>query len=158
MNTSKARELRKHLTESEQALWKHLRMRQINGYKFRRQQTIGPYIVDFVNFERRVIIELDGGQHSQQVVYDSNRTAWLEAQGYHVLRFWNNQVLEEAEAVKAVILKVLERGEYSPTLILPRKGGRRVNSVDSFSPHRNLPSQGEELFPSPLWGKARMGG
>ena len=114
MSVSKTRELRKNPTECEQALWKHLRMRQINGYKFRRQQPIGPYIVDFVSFERRVIIELDGGQHSQQMVYDSKRTAWLEAQGYHVLRFWNNQVLEEAEAVKAVILKVLERGEYPP--------------------------------------------
>ena len=74
MNVAKARELRKNTTESERALWKHLRMRQINGYKFRRQQPIGPYIVDFVNFERRVVIELDGGQHSQQVAYDSKRT------------------------------------------------------------------------------------
>lgn len=122
MNTSKARELRKNLTESEQVLWKHLRMRQINGYKFRRQQPIGAYIVDFVSFERRVIIELDGGQHSQQVVYDSNRTAWLEAPGYHVLRFWNNQVLEEAEAVKAVILKVLERGKCPPPQSSPARG------------------------------------
>ena len=107
MNNSKARELRKNTTESERALWKHLRMRQINGYKFRRQQPIGQYIVDFVNFERRVVIELDGGQHSQQVAYDSKRTVWLEAQGYRVLRFWNNQVLKDVEAVKAVILKNL---------------------------------------------------
>jgi very-short-patch-repair endonuclease len=114
MTTSKARELRKNPTEAEQALWKHLRMRQINGCKFRHQQPIGSYIVDFVSFERRMIIELDGGQHSQQVVYDSKRTAWLEAQGYCVLRFWNNQVLEEIEAVKAVILKVLEMDEYPP--------------------------------------------
>ena len=108
MNVAKARELRKNPTESERTLWKHLRMRQINGYKFRRQQPIGQYIVDFVNFERRVVIELDGGQHSQQIVYDSIRTAWLEAQGYQVLRFWNNQILKEAEAVKATILKALE--------------------------------------------------
>ena len=108
MNVARARELRKSPTKSERALWKHLRMRQINGYKFRRQQPIGRYIVDFVNFERRVVIELDGGQHSQQMVYDSKRTAWLEAQGYQVLRFWNNQILEEAEAVKAIILKALE--------------------------------------------------
>ena len=114
MNTSKARELRKNLTESEQVLWKHLRMRQINGYKFRRQQPIGPYIVDFVSFERRVIIELDGGQHSQQVVYDSKRTAWLEAQGYRVLRFWNNQVLKDVEAVKVAIFSALVTGEYPP--------------------------------------------
>ncbi|MDP6550493.1 MAG: endonuclease domain-containing protein [Dehalococcoidia bacterium] len=108
MNVAKARELRKGSTESERSLWKHLRMRQINGYKFRRQQPIGRYIVDFVNFERRVVIELDGGHHSQQIVYDSIRTAWLEAQGYQVLRFWNNQILKETEAVKAIILKALE--------------------------------------------------
>ena len=90
-------------------------MRQIGGYKFRRQQPIGPYIVDFVSFERKVIIEVDGGQHSQQTEYDAERTAWLNAQGYRVLRFWNNQILEEVEAVKAGILKVLEvRGDPPP--------------------------------------------
>jgi very-short-patch-repair endonuclease len=100
-------------------------MRQINGYKFRRQQPIGQYIVDFVNFERRVVIELDGGQHSQQMVYDSKRTAWLEAQGYQVLRFWNNQILEEAEAVKAIILKALECEFDTPHLNPPPQVGRR---------------------------------
>ncbi len=127
MNVAKARELRKNTTESEQALWKDLRMRQINGYKFRRQQPIGQYIVDFVNFERRVVIELDGGQHSQQVAYDSKRTVCLEAQGYRVLRFWNNQVLKDVEAVKAVILKALECEVDTPTLILPHKGGGDVS-------------------------------
>ena len=102
-------------------------MRQINGYKFRPQQPIGPYIVDFVNFERRVIIELDGGQHSQQMVYDSKRTAWLEAQGYRVLRFWNNQVLQEIEAIKAIISKVLEDEVKTPHLNPPPQGGRRDN-------------------------------
>ena len=115
VNISKARELRKNPTNAEQALWKHLRMRQIGGYKFRRQQPIGPYIVDFVSFEREVIIEVDGGQHSQQTEYDAERTAWLNAQGYRVLRFWNNQILEEVEAVKAGILKVLKvRGDPPP--------------------------------------------
>ena len=109
MTISKARALRKNLTNAERVLWKQMRMRQIGGYKFRRQQPIGKYIVDFVNFEKRVIIELDGGHHSQQVNYDSTRTAWLEAEGYRVLRFWNNQVLEEIEAVKEVILNVLKR-------------------------------------------------
>ena len=114
MSISKARELRKSFTEAEQALWKHLRMRQVFGHKFRRQQPIGHYIVDFVSFERRVIIELDGGQHSRQVAYDSKRTAWLEAKGYRVLRFWNNQVLEDVEAVKTVIFAALAAGEYPP--------------------------------------------
>ena len=124
MNASNARQLRKNPTEAEQALWKHLRLCQLGEYKFRRQQPIGWYIVDFVNFEKRVVIELDGGQHSQQVDYDAERTAWLNAQGYLVLRFWNNQVMKEVEAVKAAILQVLEDGgTLPPTLILPRKGG-----------------------------------
>jgi len=116
MTTSNARQLRKNPTDAEQAPWKHLRLCQLGEYKFRRQQPIGWYIVDFVNFEKRVIIELDGGQHSQQVDYDAERTACLNAQGYRVLRFWNNQVIKEVEAVKEVILQVLEdcRGYYPP--------------------------------------------
>ena len=127
MINSKARELRKNPTESERALWKHLRMRQLGGYKFRRQQPIGQYIVDFVSFEGRVVVELDGGQHSQQMDYDSKRTAWLEAQGYRVLRFWNTRVLQEIEAIKAVVLKVLESELNTPHLNPPPQGGRRDN-------------------------------
>ena len=107
MNTQRARELRKDPTPAERALWKRLRLRQISGYKFRRQQPIGPYIVDFVCFEKRLIIEVDGGQHSQQIVQDSKRTAWLKDQGFGVLRFWNNEVLEATEAVGATILEAL---------------------------------------------------
>ena len=125
MTLNNARNLRKNPTEAEQALWKHLRMRKVSGHKFRRQQPIGYYIVDFVSFERRLIIELDGGQHSQQVAYDSKRTAWLEAQGYLVLRFWNNQVLGDVEAVKAVIFTVLAAGEYPP----PKKLSQNLNIV-----------------------------
>ena len=98
----------------------------LDGYKFRRQQPIGLYIVDFVSFEGRVVIELAGGQHSQQMDYDSKRTAWLEAQGYQVLRFWNNQVLKEIEAVKAIVSKVLEDGVNTPHLNPPPQGGRRL--------------------------------
>jgi very-short-patch-repair endonuclease len=127
MSIAKARELRKDLTEAEQALWKHLRMRQLGNYKFRRQQAIGLYIVDFVSFEGRVVIELDGGQHSQQMDHDSKRTAWLESQGYRVLRFWNNQVLQEIEAVEAIVSKVLEDGVNTPHLNPPPQGGRRDN-------------------------------
>jgi very-short-patch-repair endonuclease len=104
MDRIKARELRKNLTEAELTLWKHLRLRQFGGYKFRRQQPIGKYIVDFVCLEKRLIIEVDGGQHSEQVSYDLERSAWLEEQGFRVLRFWDNQVLKETEAVKEVII------------------------------------------------------
>ena len=125
MPNGKARTLRKNLTDAERILWKHLRMRQLIGYKFRRQQPIGHYIVDFVSFESRVIVELDGGHHSMQVGYDADRTAWLEAQGYRVLRFWNNQVLEEIEAVKGEIANVLEQEVNTPHLNPPPQGGRR---------------------------------
>ena len=107
MTTSKARELRKNPTQAEHALWQHMRRRQLGGHKFRRQQPLGLYIVDFVCFDKRLIVEVDGGQHSGQFDYDTERTAWLESQGFYVLRFWNNQVLKEMEAVKEVVVDAL---------------------------------------------------
>jgi len=79
----------------------------MEGNRFRRQQPIGQYIVDFVCLEKKLVIELDGGQHAEQSAYDAERTAWLECQGFRVLRFWNNQVLEEIEIVKEAIWKEL---------------------------------------------------
>jgi|SRR5436309_10979997 len=102
-----ARALRKNPTEAEQALWSHLRIKQMEGNRFRRQQPIGPYVVDFVCFEKKLVVELDGGQHAEQSAYDAERTTWLESQGFRVLRFWNHQVLREIEAVKEVIWKEL---------------------------------------------------
>lgn len=120
----KAKELRKKPTDAERVLWKHLRLRQIGGYKFRRQQPIGQYIVDFVCLEKRLIIELDGGYHAEQIAYDSKRDRWLEKQGFCILRFWDNQVLKETESVKEVIYRALSgQLDVPPTLILPRKGG-----------------------------------
>ena len=110
MIRSYARQLRQNPTEAERCLWRHLRLRQLGAYRFRRQQPLGPYIVDFVCLEKRLIVELDGGQHSDQTAEDAERTAWLAAQGFHVLRFWNHEVLRDIEAVKAAILQVL-RGE-----------------------------------------------
>jgi len=110
MDTKKsARELRKNLTDAERRLWQQLKRRQIATVKFRRQQPLGPFIVDFVCFERRVIVEVDGGQHAQQVCYDEQRTCWLEAQGYRVLRFWNNDVLANTEAVAQAIFDAVEQ-------------------------------------------------
>ena len=110
VDTKRARELRKNLTDAERRLWQQLKCRQIATVKFRRQQPIGPFIVDFVCFERRVIVEVDGGQHAEQVPYDEQRTRWLEAQGYRVLRFWNNDVLANTEAVAQAILDAVDRG------------------------------------------------
>ena len=123
MDTGKARELRKNMTEVEKTLWKHLRLRQFEGYKFRRQQPIGNYIADFVCFEKRLIIEVDGGQHAERVEYDSSRKEWLEGQGFRILRFWNNQVLKEIEGVKEVVMSELRC--QSPHLNPPPQGGRK---------------------------------
>jgi very-short-patch-repair endonuclease len=104
-----ARALRKNLTNAERALWNTLSRRQIAGAKFRRQQVLGSYIVDFVCFEKRLIVEVDGGQHADQLTYDVARTAWLETQGYRVLRFWNNEVLGNIAGVTQVILDTVEQ-------------------------------------------------
>lgn len=109
MSSDRARALRSNPTEAERALWKHLRMRQIEGHKFRRQQPLGRYVVDFVCLEKKLIVELDGGQHAEQVARDTERTAWLERQGFRVLRFWNHQVLNETDAVREAIREVLSR-------------------------------------------------
>ncbi|WP_107929217.1 endonuclease domain-containing protein [Neisseria animaloris] len=94
-----ARELRQNMTLAERRLWQCLRGRQLNGIKFRRQQSIGSYIVDFVSMEHRLVVELDGGQHAERTEYDNKRTEFLNNQGYRVVRFWNNEVLQQTEAV-----------------------------------------------------------
>ena len=109
MSTERARALRKNPTEAERSLWKHLRLRQLEGHKFRRQQPLGRYVVDFVCLEKRLIVELDGGQHAGEFDSDATRTAWLEARGFRVLRFWNHDVLRDTEAVKEVIRGALSR-------------------------------------------------
>lgn len=93
--TSYARKLRRDQTEAEKLLWRHLRNKQLQGIKFRRQFQIGKYIVDFVALDERIILELDGSQHmgSAQEGYDRKRTKWLEANDYRVIRFWDNEIL-----------------------------------------------------------------
>ncbi|MGQ9646874.1 MAG: endonuclease domain-containing protein [Thermodesulfobacteriota bacterium] len=123
MSKAKARELRKNMTDAERALWRHLRLRQLGGCKFRRQQLIGQYIVDFVCFEKGLIIEVDGGQHTEQISYDLKRSQWLEKQGYRILRFWDNEVLKNAEAVVEVIMEALEAD--TPHLYPPPQVGKK---------------------------------
>ena len=102
-----ARELRSRMTDAELLLWRHLRRRQLDGRKFRRQHPLGPYVVDFVCLEARLVLELDGGQHAEQVGRDQRRDAWLGERGFRVLRFWNHDVLLRTEAVLEVILAEL---------------------------------------------------
>jgi very-short-patch-repair endonuclease len=98
-----ARELRNNCTDTERLLWRYLKNSQLEGVKFRRQQPIEKYIVDFVSFEKRIVIELDGGQHAENLEYDEQRTACLRANGFIVLRFWNNDVIQNTEGVLEVI-------------------------------------------------------
>ena len=98
-NTQKAKSLRKNQTEAESKLWHYLRNKQLHGFKFRRQQPLGNYIVDFVCFEKKLIIEVDGGQHAENGDADLRRTQWLNERGYRVIRFWNNEVLNHCSGV-----------------------------------------------------------
>ncbi len=122
MKTERARALRRNPTEAERVLWRHLRLRQMDGHKFRRQQPLGRFIVDFVCLENRLIVELDGGKHAERAAADAARTEWLEAQGFRLLRFWNHDVLKNTEAVKDAIRHALLEGQ-PPTRCLPREGG-----------------------------------
>ena len=115
MNKNTARALRKNSTDAERLLWQHLRLRQIGGYKFRRQQPLGPYIADFACLEKRLIVEVDGGQHSDHAAYDARRSRWLGAQGFSVLRFWDHEVLRDIEAVKQVIGQAVGLSEAPPS-------------------------------------------
>lgn len=96
---SNAKSLRTNQTEAEQRLWYYLRAHRFMDLKFKRQKPIGRYIADFVCMERLLIIEIDGGQHADQMEYDQHRDAWLRSQGYTVLRFWNNEVMQQLEGV-----------------------------------------------------------
>jgi len=118
---TRARALRKNPTEAERALWNHLRFWQVDGYKFRRQQPLGKYIVDFVCLEKSLIVEVDGGHHADQIEYDSERDAWLQAQGFSILRFWNNDILQNISSVTEAILNNLKS---TPFLSPSPQGGR----------------------------------
>lgn len=98
-----ARELRNSSTDAERLLWRYLRNSQLEGVKFRRQQPIEAYIVDFVSLDKRIVIELDGGQHAENTEYDEQRDTCLRANGFVVLRFWNNDIIENSEGVLEVI-------------------------------------------------------
>ena len=119
---SRARQLRKNPTDAERLLWQKLRFWQVDGRKFRRQQPLGGYIVDFVCLERRLIVELDGGQHADRNAYDKKRDDWLRSQGFVILRFWNHDVLNNIDGVMEQILDSLKN---TPDLNPSPQGGRR---------------------------------
>ena len=119
--TDRARKLRRDRTEAEEALWQRVRAGRLLGYKFRTQVPIGPYHPDFCCPSAKLIVELDGSQHAapNAMSYDAARTAFLEAQGYRVLRFWNNDVLADMDTVLSAILGALSRDHPLPAQALP---------------------------------------
>jgi very-short-patch-repair endonuclease len=114
MPGQRVRTLRQAATDAEKRLWTALRDRRLAGYKFRRQQPIPPYIVDFACKEHWLIVEADGGQHAESAA-DAQRTNRLEAQGWRVLRFWNNDILANMEGVLETILAALRGDGPSPS-------------------------------------------
>ena len=115
----KARSLRENQTDAEGLLWHYLRHKQLDGHKFRRQQPIGPYIVDFACMPRKVIVELDGGQHAERRNHDERRDRFLQGQGYRLLRFWNNEVFENCFGVLERIYEAVQ----NPPPPQPAPGG-----------------------------------
>jgi very-short-patch-repair endonuclease len=117
-----ARRLRREATDAERRLWSRLRNRQLGGFKFRQQETVGRCVADFACVECRLIIEADGGQHGEEVDWD--RTAYLNSLGWEVLRFWNNEILQNTNGVLEVIVRACEerrKGKPSP-FPLPHAG------------------------------------
>src|SRR6516162_2393199 len=113
----RARDLRRHMTEAEQQLWQMLRSRQTEGYRFRRQVPIGGFIADFVCHAAKLIVEIDGGQHDPASAVEASRTRFLEGEGYRVLRFRNNEVLDNPEGVRSAIAEILH--PVAPTRVEP---------------------------------------
>jgi very-short-patch-repair endonuclease len=108
---SRAKELHRNMTDTEAKLWRHLRAHRMGDVHFRNQHAIGNYVVDFCAPRKKLIIELDGSQHLEQEEYDAERTAFFESRGYRVLRFWNNDVMNNMDAVLKLIWSVLNEEE-----------------------------------------------
>jgi very-short-patch-repair endonuclease len=119
----RARALRRDATEAEKKLWQHLRQPPFEQHHFRRQATIGPYFADFASHQLRIVIELDGGQHADHTA-DDRRTSYLVSEGYRVLRFWNNDVLENTSGVLLTIDKAINADRPpTPDPSPPQAGG-----------------------------------
>ncbi|MCO6392188.1 DUF559 domain-containing protein [Aliihoeflea aestuarii] len=136
--TGRARLLRDDETDAEMRLWRELRNRRLNGFKFARQVPLGPYFADFVCCEVKLVGEVDGSQHAESV-HDERRTLFLNGAGYSVLRFWNGEVLQEREAVLDTILAALEGrlnpspGRFAATLSPAGRGERSSLTFPDFT-------------------------
>jgi very-short-patch-repair endonuclease len=152
--TKRAQQLRNETTDAERTLWRHLSRRQLQGFKFSRQMPVGPFICDFVCRERMLVVELDGGQHSDRAAQDAHRTRFLRQEGLTVLRFWNNDVLQNTDGVLGVILAKLQalpsRFTNSP---LPLAGGEEPRSGEGVGPTRDTRAHPQ---PPPASGRGLM--
>jgi len=129
----RARELRRDMTDAERRLWRYLRLRQLDGFRFHRQVPVGPYIADFACLEAGLLVEVDGGQHDGSEG-DPVRDAFLRRHGFRILRFWNNEVLTYPEDVCEVILHRLAEGAPTPALPRKRRRGLKASAAPAPSP------------------------
>jgi len=142
-SVARARFLRRNETEAEHVLWQILRGRQLDGHKFVRQFAIGPYVADFACREAALVVELDGSQHVGSA-HDEVRTAFLNSEGYALLRFWNNDVLANIQGIAESILAALALhpspgGRYAPATLSPEgRGTRGANAATSRQRSRRL--------------------
>ena len=156
MNLSRlifAKQLRSNMTDAEKLLWYHLRGHRFLGAKFKRQQPFGNYIVDFVCFEAMLVIEVDGSQHLESKA-DKQRDDWIRAQGFRILRFWNNEVLSETESVLEKILQMMTPSDKTTShLTNPAKD---AGQVIGYPPPLSHEGRGERLLERVRW-RARRG-
>ncbi len=141
-----ARKLRRASPDAELKLWHYLRNRHLDKHKFRRQHPLPPYVVDFICIESKLIVELDGGQHLEQVSRDEERTAFLESLGFRVIRFWNDDVLLKPDVVLEEIFRNLNtpplQGAHSDELECRSKGAEHAPRNPLLTPN-SLPARGE---------------
>ncbi len=156
-----ARKLRRSSTDVERKLWHRIRDKQIEEFRFRRQRPIEKYIVDFICLEAQLIVELDAGQHAENVAHDQKRSAFLHERGYRVLRFWNSEVIENIEGVLERLREVLLLTRLDPTLTLPLVGeGTDLAGVEVVAANEidRASAAVVAIAPSPAKrGKAGMG-
>jgi very-short-patch-repair endonuclease len=148
--TTRARSLRSSATIAERQLWKVLRRHQLGGFQFRRQQPIGPYVVDFFCASAKLVIEIDGGQHADPSaeMRDQRRTRWLRSHGYRVLRFWNNEVLQNMEGVWQIISDAVPMSDPPPRPS-PSRGEGEADGPSSQPSVRTVTEKTWTPLPSP---------
>ena len=118
MGLDQAKKLRSNLTDAERRMWYRLRAHRFDGYKFKRQVPVGPYVVDFACLGRKLVVEVDGGQHAENL-RDKARDDYLRTRGFRVLRFWNNDVLTNTQGVPEMIISALEQSPSPGALCAP---------------------------------------